>query len=159
MKPGFGVLVYLVLTCTLIQLAQAAEPETNTSSNTLPAEQGAQVLVKSLEEELSTARDRVSALETELQNAKNAIKQQESRNITQAADTETIKEEEQARPAMAQTVRGQPIYDEHNPQRSVTQKAVIAEKFPTESQSQPVAVTRLLEDDHARSRIRHRPYR
>ncbi len=144
MKSSFTVLVHLVLACTLIQLAHAAEPETASSSNTLPSETDAQGLVKSLEEELSAARGRVSVLETKLQNAKNVINQQETRNITQAAGTQ----------AMAQTVRGQPLYNEHNPQLSVTQKTIITEKFPTQSQSQPVAVTRLLEDDLARSRIR-----
>jgi len=155
MKPGFGVLVHLVLVCTLVQLAQAAEPETDSSSGAVPTETDAQARVQTLEEELSRARDRVSELESELQNARNAIKQTENQELAQIADTETAREEKQTPPAMTQTVGGQPIYDEHNPQLPITQKNFIAEKFPEESQHRPVAVTRLLEDDLARSRIRY----
>ncbi|MFC1777391.1 TonB-dependent receptor domain-containing protein [Pseudomonadota bacterium] len=155
MKPAFGVLVHLIMACTLLQLAHAAEPETNSSSNTLPAKQDAEAQVQSLEQALSAAKDRVSALEAELRNAKNTIQQLENQNIAQAADTDVVGEEQPTRPAMAQTVRGQPLYDEHNPQFPITQKTVIAEKFPTESQIEPLAVTRLFEDDLVRSRIRH----
>jgi iron complex outermembrane receptor protein len=144
MTPRVGFFVHLLLACTFIQFAHAAEPE-----------QDAEALVQSLQKELSAARDRVSKLESELQNAQGTIKQLESQKTAQAEDVIVVQEGQQTRHAKTQTVRGAPLYDEYNPKLPIQPKTVISEKFPEESQSQPVAVTRLLEDDLVRSRIRH----
>ncbi len=100
--------------------------------------------IQALEEALSAAKSRVSELEAELKKAQGAIVQLENAKPEQLVDASYEK-----------TVRGQPLYDQYNPEKAIAPKTVIAEKYTTQSQSQAVAVTRLLEDDLTRSRIRH----
>ena len=149
MKSGVFVFFHVLVACSFIQLAQAAEPDTNTQSSEI---QDSKAHIEALQKALSEAKTRVSELETELSDAQNTIEQLESQGSNQVADVVIIKE---AGHPENQTVRGEPLYDEFNPKLPIKQKTVIAEKFTTESQSEPVAVTRLLEDDLVRSHIRH----
>ena len=100
--------------------------------------------IEALEEALSEAKGKVSELEAELKKAQDNIVQLEN-----AASEKTVYD------AAEQTVRGQPLYDQYNPEKAIAPKTVIAEKYTGQSQSQPAAMTRLLEDDLIRSRIRH----
>lgn len=129
MKSGVRFLIHVLVACSLIQPALAADPGSSINSTEI---QDSRARIEALQKALSEAKDRVSELETELGNAQN---------------TESTHPKNQ-------TVRAEPLYDEFNPKLDITQKTVIAEKFTRESQSAPVAVTRLLEDDMVRSRIR-----
>ncbi|MDH4019941.1 MAG: TonB-dependent receptor [Xanthomonadales bacterium] len=105
--------------------------------------------MKSLQQELSEAKDRVAELEAELSKAQTTIEQMNNNATVIAQDTE------QPGQAKDQTVRGEPLYDAYNPQKPVAQQDVITEKFTPELQRQAVATTRLIADDLERSRIRN----
>ena len=128
-----------------IQFAIADEPGSDPT-----AIEDSKAHIQTLQDELTAARKRVTELETELVEAQKTIAQMEDQYAAQGTDGTTT-----ANAPRQQTVRGQPLYDETNPKRPVEQKTSLAKKFPAESQGQPVAVTRLLEDDLIRSRIRH----
>ena len=132
----------VLIASAFLQSALAAEAAPATSSTT-------EAHMKSLQQELSEAKDRVAELEAELSKAQNTIEQMNKNTTVAAQDTE------QAAQAKDQTVRGEPLYDAYNPQTPVAQQNVIVEKFTPETQSQAVATTRLLEDDLERSRIRN----
>jgi len=132
----------VLIASAFLQSALAAEAAPATSSTT-------EAHVKSLQEELSEAKDRVAELEAELSKAQTTIEQMNKNATVAAQDTE------QPGQAKDQTVRGEPLYDAYNPQTPVAQQNVIVEKFTPETQSQAVAITRLLEDDLERSRIRN----
>ncbi len=149
MKIGVSAFIHVLMACFFIQFAQAAEPDTNSGSTSV---QDSKAHIKALQEELAEAKIRVSELETELNNAQHTIEQLENQHANQAADVILVKESGQA---VTQTVRGQPLFDEYNPRAPVKQKNVIVDKYTTQIQSEPVAVTSLLEDDLVRSRIRN----
>jgi chromosome segregation ATPase len=136
----------------LTEFSRAAETDTG---STITSIQETQAHIQTLQEALSEAKTRVSELEFQLNNAQNTIRQLEKQNVDQAASTVAIVNDDQHSAALSQTVRGQPLHDEHNPRHPVKQKTDLAEKFTEQSQSQPVAVTRLLEDDIVRGRIHH----
>ncbi|MDX2428162.1 MAG: TonB-dependent receptor [Xanthomonadales bacterium] len=136
----------VLIASVFLQSALAAEAVPAASSTTNP---DADAHVKSLQQELSEAKDRVAELEAELSKAQSTIEQMHKNTTVAAQDTE------QPAQAVDQTVRGEPLYDVYNPQTPVAQQNVIAEKFTPETQSQAVATTRLLEDDLERSRIRN----
>ncbi len=146
MKPRIYFLFQLLVCLSFIGTAQAvdSDPEKHAIET-----DNQQTLVQDLQKQLSEAKDRVSELETELENAQNTIDQLEGQETSQLADT--------AAPAKAvnRSARGQPVYDTNNPKLAIQQKTVIEEKFTSETQNQPVAVTRLLADDIYRSGIRH----
>ncbi len=154
MKSGICVFFQVLLTCSLIQFAQAAEPDRNASATTPSPAQDSAARVQALQKALSDAKERVSELETELSNAQNTIEQLENQNTKLVADSALSTDTTQPGKAVTQTVRGHAVYDSNNPRSPVKQKNVIAEKFTAEAQSQPGAVTRLLEDDIERSGIR-----
>ena len=132
----------VLIASAFLQSALAAEAAPVASSTT-------EANVKSLQQELSEAKDRVAELEAELSKAQSTIEQMNKNTTVAAQDTD------QPAKAKDQTVRGEPLYDAYNPQTPVAQQNVIAEKFTPETQSQAVATTRLLEDDLERSRIRN----
>ncbi len=144
MKSCVRVFFFMLLISSLIQIAQAAGPESNA------AVEDSQAHIQALEKELSEAKDRVAELEAELSDAQRTIEQMNTKD-----DVIVVKEATQPTSAKDQTVRGQPLYDINNPQTPVEQENVIAEKFTPELQSQAVAITTLHEDDLVRSRIRN----
>jgi outer membrane receptor protein involved in Fe transport len=124
-------------------ISQAALAQDTRSSGPVYSEAD----IEALKDQLDEARARVSELETELENAQNTIQALEGNRTAQAGknmDDPKLK-----------TVRGQPLYDETNPKQPIAPRTVLAEKFDSESQGQPVAMTRLLEDDMIRGRVRH----
>ena len=155
MKSGNYFLLLVLVTCSVVQATHAAEPASNTSSTNISSPQDAEARVQALTEALTEAKDRVSELEAELHNAQNTIEQLENQNTSQVATALPQVESAQPEKAVTQTVRGVPVYDKNNPRLPVKQKNVIAEKYTTLAQSQPIAVTRLLGDDIERSGIRH----
>ena len=150
MKSRVWFLFHILVACVFSQFAQAAEPDANET-----AIQDAKTHIQVLQKTLSEAKNRVSELEIELSRAQDTIDQLEGQNADQAADMAQVKDTKQSHDALTRTTRAQPLYDEFNPRLPIKQKTVIAEKFPGQTQSQPVAKTRLLEDDLVRSRIRH----
>lgn len=148
MKSRARVFCSILLFCLVTQWAQADGPQAGAAG------ESSQAQIQALEKALSDARDKVSELEAELKDAQNTIDQLENQKTLQVADTAGASEAIQTGNPKAQTVRGQPLYDETNPEKAIAPKTVIAEKYTTESQSQPVAVTRLYGDDMARGRVR-----
>ena len=148
MKSGVRVFFHLVIASLFLQLAQAAEPEPNTSVKDTNAH------IQALQDELSEAKSRVAELETELSNAQNSIEDLNNKNEALAAGAVAAKDATQSVKPIDKTVRGQPLYDATNPQTPVEQENFIAEKFTPEKQEQSVATTTLLQDDLERSRIR-----
>ena len=149
MKFGVRVFFSVLFASAFLQLAQAAEPDSNS------AVQDTNEHIQSLQTELSEAKSRVAELETELSNAQIAIEQLNTKNTALAAGAAVSQDATQPEKAIDRTVRGQPLYDATNPQMPVEQEDVIAERFTPELQSQPIAITTLLEDDLVRSRIRN----
>lgn len=152
MKFGVFVFLHVLIASSFFQLVEAAEKDTNPESAAI---QDSKAHVQALQKELSEAKTRVSELEAELANAQSTIDQLENQGADQPDEVILVKENSYADSAKTRTVRGQPLYDDYNPEAPIQQKTEIAEKFPSESQSEPVAKTRLLEDDLIRSRIRH----
>src|SRR5665811_227163 len=111
MKHGLCIFFHVLLTCSLIQVAQAAEPDQNTLATTPSPEQDSAALVQALEKALSDAKDRVSELETELSNAQNTIEQLENQNTKRVADSALTTDTTQPGKAVTQTVRGHAVYD------------------------------------------------
>jgi len=144
MRSGVRVLIFMLFVSSFIQVAQAAEPDSNA------AVKDSEAHIQALQKELSEAKDRVAELEAELSDAQSTIEKLNSKD-----DVIVVKEDTQPTSAKDQTVRGQPLYDINNPQSPVEQENVIAKKFTPEIQSQPIAVTTLHEDDLVRSRIRN----
>ena len=133
--------VFVILSlCIASQLAQAQDAQPG-------AESYSEAEIQAIKKELSDARSKVSELEAKLKDAQSGLAQTENQQTDQLAD--------HAGDPKQQTVRGQPLYDETNPEKAIAPKTVLAEKFDDKTQTQPVAVTRLLEDDLVRSRIRH----
>ena len=149
------ILFPVLLAYSCLSPAEAAEPDTKPSSTSPASVQEAVVLMDSLQKELSEAKSRVSELEAELQNAKNTIDKLESQKADRLAGTDAERSSTQSEKAVTQTVRGVPVYDANNPRKPVQQVNVIAEKFTAEAQREPLAVTRLLEDDIERGGVRH----
>jgi iron complex outermembrane receptor protein len=152
LKSGISFFIQAIIACSFIQLAHADGQDQETSPASI---EDSRTRVEALQKALSEAKDKVSELETELSKAQSTIRQLEQQPSTQFADTDSAEDVTQAGQSATQTVHGAPLYDEHNPQAPVAQKDVIAEKFTAESQSRPIAVTRLLEDDIKRGGIRH----
>ena len=69
MKSGVLVFFHVLFASSFLQLAQAAEPDSNTAVNDSNAN------IQALQTELSEAKSRVAELEAELSNAQNAIEQ------------------------------------------------------------------------------------
>ena len=118
MKSGISVFFCVLFVSSFIQLAQAAEPDTDSAAK------DAQAHIQALQDELSRAKDRVTELEVELSDAQSTIEQLNSKNnvivVKESTEsTESIK-------AKDQTVRGQPLYDATNPKTPVEQENVIA---------------------------------
>ncbi len=149
MKSGVRVFFHVLFASSFLQLAQAAEPDSNSAVKDNSAH------IQALQTELSEAKSRVTELEAELSNAQDAIEQLNDTNKALAAETIAAKDATQPEKPIDRTVRGQPLYDVTNPQTPVEQENVIAERFTPELQSRPVATTTLLEDDLVRSRIRN----
>ena len=149
MKSSVHVFFYVLFASSFLQLAQAAEPDSNAAVKDSSAN------IQALQAELSEAKSRVAELEDELSNAQDAIEQLNDTNKALAAGTVATKDATQPEKPKDRTVRGQPLYDATNPQTPVEQENVIAERFTPELQSRPVATTTLLEDDLVRSRIRN----
>ena len=144
----------LLVACSFLQLAQADGTNPHSASTSLPEHQDPEALVQALQDELSAAKTRVSELEAKLIHAQAVIKRLESDNPNAFAETSAGEEAEPAGSATTQTVRGQPLYDQYNPRPPSGQADVIARKFGSPPQNQPVAITRLFEDDQQRGRIR-----
>ena len=149
MKSGVRVFFHVLFASSFLQLAQAAEPDSNS------AVQDSNAQIQALQTELSEAKSRVAELEAELTNAQNAIEQLYTKNTALAAGAVVSQDATQPEKAIDRTVRGQPLYDATNPQMPVEQEDVIAERSTPELQGQPIAITTLLEDDLVRSRIRN----
>lgn len=139
MKPGVIFLSFIALIYFTTNPALAGDKDLVNNSI-----EDQKVLIRALEEALSAAKDTVSELEAKLRQAKGTIGQHENEKTDHSVDA-----------AAQRTVRGQPLHDQYNPKKTIAPKTVISEKYTIQSQSQPVAVTRLLEDDLTRSRIRH----
>ena len=147
MKSCFYVFFHALLATVFIQFAQANDADTTPST---ASAQAAEARVRALEDELSEAKDRVAELEAELTGAQSTIEHLNNKNTAMAAGGVTAKDATQA---VDQTVRGQPLYDSYNPKMPVEQEDLIAEKFSSSFQSEPVAVTKLLQEDLEDNRI------
>ena len=112
-----------------MQIAAAAEPGSGSEQI-----QDAKAHITALQEALSKAQNRVSELENELINAHNSIEELENQTAAENETGASVSPTVQPESAMTQTVRGQPLYDEHNPKLAIRQKTVIAEKFPVKTQ-------------------------
>ncbi len=145
------ILVYLSFVCTAQATGSDPGEQTAPKNNHFDTE----ALIHSLEKELSETKNRLSELEAELNKAQNTIEQLQGQKTSQVADAAHSADAIQAEKAVTRTVQGQPVYDANNPRLSVKQKDVISQKFTPETQSQPIATTRLLENDIERSGIRH----
>ncbi len=93
MRSSIYIFFQVLMVCSFVQLAQAAEPETSTVSTPI---QDSKVHIQALQEALIAAKNRVSELETELGNAQNTIAQLENHRAHQAADSALVKESTQA---------------------------------------------------------------
>jgi outer membrane receptor protein involved in Fe transport len=140
----------LLIAGLFIQFAQA--DETGPEPDSI---EGSKAHIQTLQDELKAAKQRVAELETELVKAQKTIERMEDKNAAHIAASAPQGTTSTPDDPLTRTVRGQPLYDDTNPQLPVQQKTVLAEKFPAATQGQPVAMTRLLEDDLVRSRIRH----
>ena len=138
MKTRIALLFCILVCFSFIGTAQAADTD---------SQQDTEALIQQLQEQLSEAKDHVSELETKLQNAQSTIKQLEDQSTSQLVETV------QTEKAVNRSVQGQPLYDANNPKLAIQPKTVMAEKYTPETQNQPVAATRLLEDDIDRSGI------
>ena len=150
----FTVCIFLsaLLGGSLFPVAHAAEPDLNNPSTPT---QDTEAHIQDLQQALSEAKARVSDLEAELNDAQMTIRQLKDQDANQVADTTGLNDAEETTHAVDQTVHGHPVYDANNPKRPIEQRNVISEKFTPDVQNQPIAITRLIDDDIERGGIRH----
>ena len=111
MKSCVSIFIHVFIVCLFIQTAQAADADTNSESTSV---QDPAAHIKALQEALSEAKNRVTELETELNNAQATIVQLENQSADQAANVVLVKQATPTGQAVTQTVRGQPLYDATN---------------------------------------------
>jgi len=146
MKAITKLCFFILVALAFVQNVSASETDASVPQATSTQFQDPEAVVKSLQDGLSKAKERVAALETELTQAQSTIRQLESRKVKQIADT-------QAGTAASQTVREEQLLAANGPLAAAEQKNVIADKYPKQVQRRPVAVTTLVADDIERGGI------
>jgi iron complex outermembrane receptor protein len=152
MKSSVCVFLFVLMGNSFLQVANAAEADTNNPSTSI---QDTEAHIQDLQKALSDAKARVSSLEAELSDAQKTIKQLDGQSANQVVDTAELNDAEETTHAVNQTVHDHPVYDANNPKRPIVQRDVISEKFSPDVQNQPIAITRLIDDDIERGGIRH----